>query len=265
MLASLLRGTARRSFSAAAAASDAAVKFDLGTPYKTHLCDGPETNTASSTREELLGYLKDMNVIRRMEIACDNEYKVRNIRGFCHLYDGQEACAVGVEAAMTRDDDWVTTYRCHAASYVRGDSVAAIMAEQFGLDNGVVKGKGGSMHLYRKEANFWGGAGIVGAQIPVATGLAFAQKYNANHGADRMNVSMGFYGDGAANQGQVWEAANMASLWKLPMLFVIENNMYGMGTSVDRHSSQTEYYKMGGLIIPGIQVSQSTFHFFFTF
>jgi len=245
----------RRSFSASAAAASGDVTFDLGTPFKTHLCDGPETTSATSNKEELMGYLEDMEVIRRMEIACDKEYKVRNIRGFCHLYDGQEAVAVGVEAGVTREDDWTTTYRCHAISYVRGDSVAAIMAEQFGLDNGVVKGKGGSMHLYNKSTNFWGGAGIVGAQVPVATGMAFANKYTANHGNDRMNISMGFYGDGAANQGQVWEAANMAKLWNLPALFVVENNNYGMGTSVERHSSQPEYYKMGGLVIPGLQVN----------
>jgi pyruvate dehydrogenase E1 component alpha subunit len=257
MLARALSTLARRGVPGRRALSSAAgeVEFDLGTPFKTHLCDGPESNVATSNKDELMGYLRDMEIIRRMEIACDKEYKVRNIRGFCHLYDGQEAVAVGVEAGMTRDDDWTTTYRCHATSYVRGDSVAAILAEQFGFDNGVVKGKGGSMHLYNKASNFWGGAGIVGAQIPVAVGIAFANKYKANHGADRMNVSMGFYGDGAANQGQVWEAANMAQLWKLPALFVIENNMYGMGTSVERHSSQPEYYKMGNGVIPGIQIN----------
>eukprot|EP00501_MAST-03F_sp_TOSAG23-6_P001906 GSMAST32.ASY1.ANO1.1986.1 assembled CDS len=211
-----------------ASASAAEIEFDLGTPYKTHLCDGPATNTAMSSREELLGYLKEMNVIRRMEVACDNEYKTH--------------------------DDWITSYRCHAASYLRGDSVESIMAEQFGFESGVVKGKGGSMHMYNKETNFWGGAAIVGAQVPIGAGLAFANKYNANHGGERMNVSMAFYGDGAANQGQCWEAANMALLWKLPALFVIENNMYGMGTSVERHSGLTEYYKQGGVVIPGIQV-----------
>jgi len=186
-----------------------------------------------------------------MEVACDNEYKARNIRGFCHLYDGQEAVCTGVEAAMSRDDDWITSYRCHGVAYVRGCTVEEIMAEQFGLANGVVKGKGGSMHLYKKSSNFWGGAAIVGAQVPLGTGLGFANKYNRK-GDEPMNVSMSFYGDGAANQGQCWEAANMAKLWGIPALFVIENNEYGMGTSTDRHSGLTEYYKQGN-IIPGIQ------------
>eukprot|EP00941_MAST-03F_sp_MAST-3F-sp1_P000798 g798.t1 len=248
--ANRLVGGKMRGFASASSSIDIELSSNS---FKTHLCDGPSTSTTTN-REELLQYFRDMNTIRRMEIACDNEYKVRNIRGFCHLYDGQEACAVGVEAGMTRDDDWITSYRCHATSYLRGDSVESIMAEMFGYENGVVKGKGGSMHLYNKSTNFWGGAAIVGAQVPVGAGLAFAQKYKANHGKEPMNVSMAFYGDGAANQGQCWEAANMAVLWKLPALFVIENNEYGMGTSVARHSGQTEYYKQGGLLVPGMQV-----------
>jgi len=211
---------------------------------------GPSQKT-TATKAELMGYYKDMNVIRRMEIACDNEYKARNIRGFCHLYDGQEAVCTGVEAAVTRDDDWITSYRCHGVAYSRGCTVEEIMAEQFGYSNGVVKGKGGSMHLYKKDSNFWGGAAIVGAQVPVGVGIAFANKYQAEEG-EKMNVSMSFYGDGAANQGQCWEAANMAKLWGLPALFVIENNEYGMGTSTHRSSALTEYYQQGN-IIPGVQ------------
>eukprot|EP00940_MAST-03C_sp_MAST-3C-sp2_P001571 g1571.t1 len=234
----------------ATAATEGAVEFDIHVPFKTHECDGPE-HKVYATKDELLGYYKDMNVIRRMEIACDNEYKARNIRGFCHLYDGQEAVCTGVEAGVTRDDDWITSYRCHGVAYARGCTVEEIMAEQFGYSNGVVKGKGGSMHLYKKDSNFWGGAAIVGAQVPIGVGIGFANKYAAEEG-EAMNVSMSFYGDGAANQGQCWEAANMAQLWKIPALFVIENNEYGMGTSTARSSALTEYYKQGN-IIPGIQ------------
>eukprot|EP00938_MAST-03A_sp_MAST-3A-sp1_P004048 g4048.t1 len=229
--------------------SDSA-EFKIDVPFLTHNCDGP-SHTTTATKEELIKYYTDMNIIRRMEIACDNEYKARNIRGFCHLYDGQEAVAVGVEAGVSRDDDWITSYRCHGVAYVRGCTVEEIMAEQFGYSNGVVKGKGGSMHLYKKDSNFWGGAAIVGAQVPVGAGLAFCNKYQSEEG-EKMNVSMSFYGDGAANQGQAWEAANMAALWGLPALFVIENNEYGMGTSTHRSSALTEYYQQGN-IIPGVQ------------
>ena len=190
--------------------------------------------------------------MRRMEITCDQEYKARNIRGFCHLYDGQEAVAVGTEAALTREDDWITTYRCHGAALVRGASYQEIFEELFGFKGGVVYGKGGSMHLYSKAANFYGGAAIVGAQVPVGTGLAFYHKYKRKEG-EKTPVSLAFYGDGSANQGQCWEAANMASLWKIPIIYVCENNMYGMGTSVDRSSANTEYYKQGNFI-PGIFV-----------
>jgi pyruvate dehydrogenase E1 component alpha subunit len=211
--------------------------------------------------------------VRRVEVTCDAEYKARKIRGFCHLYDGQEAIAMGTEAALTRDDDWITTYRCHgcvqeaarcaltprpprSAALVRGVPAAQVFAEQFGASLGCSRGKGGSMHLYRKEANFYGGAAIVGAHVPVAAGLAFFHKYTKPKDAKELsNVSVVMYGDGAANQGQAWEAANMAMLWKLPVIFVIENNQYGMGTSIERSSALTEYYKQGGEIIPGIQIN----------
>lgn len=191
-----------------------------------------------------------MFAVRRVEILSDQEYKARRIRGFCHLYDGQEAISAGTEAALTREDDWITTYRCHGVAMARGCTAAEVFAEEFGLAKGAARGKGGSMHLYRKESNFYGGAAIVGAHVPVAAGLAFAQAYK-NTG----NCSVAFYGDGAANQGQCWEAANMAMLWKLPVVFVIENNMFGMGTSVSRHSALTDYYKQGGEAIPGIQIN----------
>jgi len=189
--------------------------------------------------------------MRRMETAFDNEYKARTIRGFCHLYDGQEAVGAGIEAGLTKEDSWITSYRCHAIMLARGGSVKAIAAELFGLSDGVVHGKGGSMHMYNKEQNFYGGQGIVGAQVPVGVGLAFANKYDAG-GKPPYNVAISGYGDGAANQGQIWEVANMAALWKLPHIFLIENNQYGMGTSVERHSSNPEYYTMGNKI-PGIR------------
>ncbi len=187
-----------------------------------------------------------------MEIACDNEYKSRNIRGFCHLYDGQEAVGMGMEAALTKADSITTSYRCHGIQYLRGDTVKRIVAELFGFEQGTVKGKGGSMHFYSKKNRFWGGAGIVGAQVPVGVGVAFADKY-LNKGKFPTPVSMVLYGDGAANQGQIWEAANMAKLWSLPAVFVCENNQYGMGTSISRHSSNPDYYKQGGVVIPGVQ------------
>lgn len=186
-----------------------------------------------------------------MEITCDNEYKARNIRGFCHLYDGQEAVATGINASLTKDDSWITSYRCHCVALIRGGSVSKVISELFGNSAGYTKGKGGSMHFYNKEWNFYGGQGIVGAQVPVGAGLAFANKYKDD--PNNMNVAIACYGDGAANQGQIWEAANMCSLWKLPMIFCIENNQYGMGTSIDRHSSIQDYYKMGNSV-PGIRI-----------
>lgn len=194
-----------------------------------------------------------MYTIRRLEITADGEYKSRAIRGFCHLYDGQEAVAQGVQAAFTNEDDWITTYRCHAAAYLRGSSTQEIFEELFGLRNGVAKGKGGSMHMYHKGNNFYGGAAIVGAQVPIGAGLAFYHKYKRTSPEQKTNVSITMYGDGSANQGQCWEAANMAGLWKLPVIFACENNEYGMGTSVHRSSFITDYYKQGNTI-PGLYV-----------
>jgi len=156
-----------------------------------------------------------------------------------------------VEAALTREDSWITSYRCHATMLARGGKVSAIAAELFGLEDGIAAGKGGSMHMYSKEENFYGGAGIVGAQVPCGVGLAFANKYNAGF-KPPYNVSISGYGDGAANQGQIWEVANMAKLWNLPAIFLCENNQYGMGTSVDRHSCNPNYYTQGN-VIPGVK------------
>jgi pyruvate dehydrogenase E1 component alpha subunit len=234
------------------AMSSDSVTFDLTGSFLTHNLDTAPNNEVTMTKEEMLDHFRLMYTMRRMEITCDNEYKARNIRGFCHLYDGQEAVATGINAAFEKEDSWITSYRCHCIALARGGNVSAILAELFGNAGGMTKGKGGSMHFYSKENNFFGGQGIVGAQVPVGTGLAFANKYNAKPG-EKMNVAIACYGDGAANQGQIWESANMASLWKLPMIFCIENNGFGMGTSIERHSSHSDYYKMGNHI-PGIRI-----------
>lgn len=222
--------------------------------FKAHLCDGPTTST-TATKDELMEWLRMMLIMRRMEITCDTEYKARNIRGFCHLYDGQEAIAMGTQAALEKEDSWITSYRCHCIALLRGGTVKAVLAELFGFAEGVSHGKGGSMHMYNREHNFWGGAGIVGAQVPVGAGAGFANRYEAVRDQKKeMQVSVNMFGDGAANQGQIWEAANMSELWKLPNIFVIENNQYGMGTSSLRSSSNNQYYTQGNKI-PGIWVN----------
>jgi pyruvate dehydrogenase E1 component alpha subunit len=167
-------------------------------------------------------------VLPPKEITCDNEYKARNIRGFCHLYDGQEAVATGIQYAFDPEDSWITSYRCHCVALARGGSVKQVVGELFGVTDGLTKGKGGSMHFYNKAHNFFGGQGIVGAQVPVGTGLAFANKYKAKPG-EPMNVAIACYGDGAANQGQVWEAANMAALWKLVRTYYVMYHEWSNG------------------------------------
>jgi len=231
-------------------------EFDLPA-YETHgiASELPLPTTATATKEELEGYLRQMLAVRRMEIALDSAYRERLVRGFLHLGDGQEAICMGVEAGLTREDSWITSYRCHGVAVMRGVPVVEVLAELMGFQEGNVRGKGGSMHLYSKKGNFYGGAGIVGAQVPIGAGLAFANAYKAKQsGSDTMNVAIAAYGDGAANQGQIWEAANMSALWNLPTIFMIENNQYGMGTSMERSSSNFEYYTMGANI-PGIRVN----------
>jgi pyruvate dehydrogenase E1 component alpha subunit len=169
------------------------------------------------------------------------------IGGFCHLYIGQEAVVVGLEAAAKEGDKRITSYRDHGHMLACGMSADGVMAELTGREGGYSKGKGGSMHMFSKEKHFYGGHGIVGAQVPLGAGLAFADKYN---GTD--NVSFAYFGDGAANQGQVYETFNMASLWQLPVIFVIENNQYAMGTSQQRSTAAPEIYTRGqGFNIPG--------------
>jgi pyruvate dehydrogenase E1 component alpha subunit len=167
-------------------------------------------------------------------------YGQQKIRGFCHLYIGQEACASGAITALTKDDKWITAYRCHAHPLGLGTDPGAIMAELYGKATGTTKGKGGSMHIFDKERNFLGGHGIVGAQIPMGLGVAFAEKY-----AGTKNLCIAKMGDGAVRQGAVHEAFNLAMIYKTPVIFVIENNGYAMGTSVARTSNVTELYKIG--------------------
>ncbi|XP_073696438.1 pyruvate dehydrogenase E1 subunit alpha 1a isoform X1 [Garra rufa] len=219
--------------------------FDIKKCDLHKLEEGPPLQSVL-TREEGLQYYRTMQTIRRMELKADQLYKQKIIRGFCHLYDGQEACAMGIEAGINLSDHLITAYRAHGYTLTRGGTVREIMAELTGRRGGIAKGKGGSMHMYTKH--FYGGNGIVGAQVPLGAGVALACQYL---GKNELCVCL--YGDGAANQGQIFETYNMASLWKLPCIFICENNKYGMGTSVERAAASTDYYKRGDFI-PGLRV-----------
>jgi pyruvate dehydrogenase E1 component alpha subunit len=209
------------------------------------------TKKSNSSKEELLSYYREMLLIRRFEEKAGQLYGMGLIGGFCHLYIGQEAIIVGLESVTKEGDKRVTSYRDHGHMLACGMDPKGVMAELTGRIGGYSKGKGGSMHMFSKEAHFYGGHGIVGAQVPIGAGLAFADKYLGND-----NVSFAYFGDGAANQGQVYETFNMASLWKLPVIFVIENNQYAMGTSLQRASSTPELYTRGQAFgIPGESVN----------
>ena len=200
--------------------------------------------------EQLLKYYKDMLLIRRFEEKAGQLYGMGLIGGFCHLYIGQEAVVVGVQDAINDSDAVITSYRDHAHMLACGLSPNEVMAELTGRATGLSKGKGGSMHMFSAEKNFYGGHGIVGAQVPIGAGLAFADKYLGND-----NVSTVYLGDGAIAQGQVYETFNMASLWKIPALFIVENNRYAMGTSVERHSAVADDHYRGICYgIPGVRV-----------
>lgn len=194
----------------------------------------------SPSLEHVLGLYRDMLLIRRFEEKAGQLYGMGEIAGFCHLYIGQEAVVTGMQACLKDGDQVITGYRDHGHMLACGMDPNGVMAELTGRVGGFSGGKGGSMHMFSREKNFFGGHGIVGAQVPIGTGLAFANKYKGND-----NLCLVYFGDGAANQGQVYEAFNMASLWKLPVIYVIENNDYAMGTSVARASAETELYKRG--------------------
>src|SRR6266851_9780447 len=201
-------------------------------------------------REQELSALRDMLLIRRFEEKAGQLYGMGAIGGFCHLYIGQEAVVVGMQMALKDGDQVITGYRDHGHMIACGMDPKGVMAELTGRTHGYSKGKGGSMHMFSVDKGFYGGHGIVGAQVPLGTGLAFANKYRGND-----NVTLTYFGDGASNQGQVYESFNMAKLWQLPVIYVIENNQYGMGTSVARASATTNLSMRGvSFDVPGEQV-----------
>lgn len=195
---------------------------------------------SSISKETYLEWYELMLLLRRFEEKAGQMYGLQKIRGFCHLYIGQEALAAGINSAMRKDDNLITAYRDHALAIMKGISPNAAMAELYGKATGSTKGKGGSMHYFSKEHRFFGGHGIVGGQIGLGAGIAFADQYNGN---DRVTISM--FGDGAARQGILHETFNMAMLWKLPVIFICENNGYAMGTSVARTSNVVDISKLG--------------------
>jgi len=225
------------------------------TPAKRTSTKKTATKTAKAksdvTKEELVDFYQRMLMIRRFEEKAGQLYGMGLIGGFCHLYIGQEAVVIGMQAAANDVDTVITSYRDHGHMLACDMDPKGVMAELTGRRGGYSKGKGGSMHMISREKNFYGGHGIVGAQMPLGTGLAFAHKYKGDGG-----VCHAYCGDGAINQGQVYEAFNMASLWKLPVIYVIENNKYGMGTSIERASAVTDLSKRGESFgIPGEQVN----------
>ena len=210
----------------------------------------PEPQRHVATGDELLGLYREMLLIRRFEERAGQMYGMGLIGGFCHLYIGQEAVVTGMQAALKPTDSVITGYRDHGHMLAAGIDPKIVMAELTGRAAGISKGKGGSMHMFSVEHGFYGGHGIVAAQVPLGTGLGFAHKYKADGG-----VAVTYFGDGASNQGQVYESFNMAELWKLPVIYVIENNQYAMGTSVNRSSSEDQLFRRGeSFRVPGLQV-----------
>jgi pyruvate dehydrogenase E1 component alpha subunit len=202
---------------------------------------------ATPTASDLVTWYREMLLIRRFEEKAGQLYGMGLIAGFCHLYIGQEAVVVGMQAAAEPTDSVITSYRDHGHMLACGMDAKGVMAELTGRAGGYSRGKGGSMHMFSRDKRFYGGHGIVGAQVPLGTGLAFAHQYNDDGGVAHI-----YCGDGAVNQGQVYESFNMAALWKLPAVYVIENNKYAMGTSAERHAAGTELFKRGAAYgIPG--------------
>jgi pyruvate dehydrogenase E1 component alpha subunit len=234
--------------SAAAKDDEAPIEIDIPVPFETHKLDEFPDQKVMTTKKEIVGFFRDLFRMRRMEIAADVLYKGKFIRGFCHLYDGQEAVCVGMESSINYEDAIITSYRDHCTYLGRGGNMYEVIAELLGRRDGCSNGIGGSMHMYNRKNNFYGGNGIVGAQVPLGVGIAFQQKYNK-----KPNCTFAMYGDGAANQGQGFEALNMAALWDLPIVYVCENNHYGMGTAEARGSKQPCFFKRGDYV-PGIKV-----------
>src|SRR5499426_1454405 len=219
-------------------------------PARAESEEGPKTKPAEFSKDQELKAYRDMLLIRRFEEKAGQMYGMGLIGGFCHLYIGQEAVVVGMQMTLKPGDQVITGYRDHGHMLACGMDAKGVMAELTGRAHGYSRGKGGSMHMFSVEKGFFGGHGIVGAQVPLGTGLAFANKYRGND-----NVSLTYLGDGAANQGQVYESFNMAKLWKLPVIYIIENNQYGMGTSVARSSATIDLSQRGASFnIPGEQV-----------
>jgi len=240
------------------AASYKSVTLPLNPTKPFKVWEGGKTNISTETFKKevevtsdwMMSTYSQMFKIRRMEHLCDQSYKLKKIRGFCHLYVGQEAIATGMESVLNYQDSIVTAYRDHAWHVTRGGTPYEVFAEMFAKQSGASKGKGGSMHMYNTKNNFYGGNGIVGAQVPIGVGLAW--KYSYTNGQDSpKNVAVALYGDGAANQGQIFEVFNMASLYRIPIIFVCENNQFGMGTSKKRGSAQPEFYRRCDFI-PGL-------------
>ena len=240
------RGAGKQATSNAGAATVTA-----GTPLRSLQEEFEKTGRFPADSEQMLDFYEKMLLIRRFEERAGQLYGLGLIGGFCHLYIGQEAVAVGLQSALQEGKDSVITgYRDHGHMLAYGIDPKIIMAELTGRHAGISEGKGGSMHMFSTEHAFYGGHGIVGAQVPLGAGLAFAHKYREDDG-----LCVAYFGDGAANQGQVYETFNMASLWQLPIIFVVENNQYAMGTAVSRSSAETEFYRRGTAFrIPGMDV-----------
>jgi pyruvate dehydrogenase E1 component subunit alpha len=223
---------------------------DKATANRSPARRAQQANAPQFDKEQDIHAYREMLLIRRFEEKAGQMYGMGLIGGFCHLYIGQEAVVVGMQMASRKGDEVITGYRDHGHMLACGMDPKGVMAELTGRRGGLSKGKGGSMHMFSKEKNFYGGHGIVGAQVSLGTGLALANKYRKND-----SVSLTYFGDGAANQGQVYESFNMAALWKLPVVYVIENNRYAMGTAVTRASAQTDFSKRGlSFNIPGEQI-----------
>ncbi|XP_029924772.1 pyruvate dehydrogenase E1 component subunit alpha, mitochondrial-like isoform X1 [Myripristis murdjan] len=247
----LLRTCSWRNGAAVVTSARTYADFARQATFEIKRCDVHQLDEAPATqvvltREDGLHFYRTMELIRCMEAKVEQLYDQKLVRGGCHLCSGQEACVVGTEAAVNLTDHLITAYRAHGFTYTRGGTVKEIMAELTGRRGGIAKGKGGSMHMYTKH--FYGGNGIVGAQVPLGAGVALACKYQ-----DKNELCVCLYGDGAANQGQVFETFNMAALWKLPVIFICENNKYGKGTEAKRAAASTDFYKRGDFI-PGLRV-----------